>query len=142
MAKLNKYQNTFEQFIKWVRENYDETEFTTNQVQVAWDHETELYQAFEKWLNNRMKNKSLKKIGRDIVAETPFLQQIASALDSLTDGRGYGIEEDRICKLAEAAPELLEACNFALLCIAENWKDLSNVETQLKIAIAKANGTL
>ena len=33
---------------------------------------------------------------------------------------------------------LLEACKFALLCIDENWNDLSNARAELKQAISKA----
>lgn len=36
--------------------------------------------------------------------------------------------------------KLLEACEFTLTCITENWKDLSNVVATLKQAINRAKG--
>ncbi len=36
--------------------------------------------------------------------------------------------------------DLLEACKFTLLCIDENWNDLSNARVMLEQAIAKAEG--
>jgi len=57
-------------------------------------------------------------------------------------GRSYDLldAETQIEELEVINAKLLEACKFTLLCINENWTDLSNAEVMLRQAISRQEG--
>ena len=71
-----------------------------------------------------------------------IFELIADGLDASVDGRGYDLKHHRAVVLANAAPELLEACKALL---ADNERaypaDLGNVAAAMaRAAITKAEG--
>lgn len=66
-----------------------------------------------------------------------FIEQIGRALDSLSDGRGFGIKEKKICDLAEAAPDLANALE-KLIPIVEATHGAKEQVTMAYSALAKA----
>lgn len=71
-----------------------------------------------------------------------IFQILADGLDATCDGRGWDENHDKARRLADAAPEMLDALKE--LNSAPIWADpsLSKIHNQVKAVIAKAEGKL